>query len=388
MGRNLATIVSLLCITAGLATAAVNVRDHGAVGDGKADDTEPFRAAIQASAAAREPVYVPRGVYRVGATLVLENTAMVGPEGGAWPADIDALPALVPTHRDGPCVELRAGGSLRGISIRYEWDKEPQSGPAAVLVSGIGAWISGVKIQYPWDGIMTDGVHNVGRLNIADVFIVSPRNVGVRVTGTWDVPALRNIEVWNAGPVPRPLERGVGFDLGKNDLIRLTDCFAFAMGTGFLLRDRIPGCSIKGGTWGLMTGCATDYCGVGIRVQGEHTLSVAGGTFWEHQQSLIVDGPARIRLAGAELKSNGAPAVEVRNSDHVIITGCSLLRPMREYRAPAVLLTGGRIVLQGNVIQSTDRGVVIGPKVRSYTGSGNMIDSPKAPMTDGRRRPR
>lgn len=367
------------------ASASIDVRSLGAVGDGKTDDTAPFLKAVRLAGDQKKPIYVPRGVYRVGKTVVLENAALTGPDPGAWPADTDAIPALIPTHRDGPCIELKAGGSLKGICIRYEWDKEPEEGPPAVLVSGIGAWVSSVKLMYPWDGIMADGVSNIGRLNIADVFIVSPRNIGVRVTGTWDVPALRNIEVWNAGPVARPLEKGIGFDLGKNDLIRLTDCFAFAMGTGFLLRDKIPGCKIEGGTWGVMTGCSTDFCGVGINVQGDHTVSVTGGTYWQHHQSLIVDGDkARVRVNGAELKSNGSPAVDVRRSDHVVITGCSLLRTMEEHQAPAVTLTGGRTILQGNHIEAQGPGIVIGEKVRDLVMTGNLIAAKGAKVEDRR----
>ena len=40
----------------------------------------------------------------------------------------------------------------------------------------------------------------------------------MRLTGTWDVPRLHNIEVWNAGasePGNRGLEHGTGFLLGK-----------------------------------------------------------------------------------------------------------------------------------------------------------------------------
>lgn len=364
---------------------SINVRSLGAKGDGKSDDTIAFMEAAAAARKERRTIYVPRGTYRIGKPIVLENAALHGPEPGAWPADTDATPVIIPTHRDGPCVELKAGGSLRGICIRYEWDKEPEAGPAAVLVSGIGAWVSSVKLMYPWDGIMADGVSNVGRLNIADVFIVSPRNIGVRVTGTWDVPALRNIEVWNAGPVPRGLEKGIGFDLGKNDLIRLTDCFAFAMNVGFLLRDKIPGCKIEGGTWGVMTGCSTDFCSIGIKVEGENTVSISGGTFWQHHNGLIVDGEkARVRLTGAEVKSNGAPAVTVQSADHVIVSGCSLLRPMKEHAGPVVEVMGGRAVLQGCHIEGHGAGIVIGAKAGEVVMNGNLTDT-KEPKVEDRR---
>jgi hypothetical protein len=351
--------------------AAVDVRRCGAKGDGKADDAPAFLAAIARATAQKVPVTVPMGIYRLGKPLVLGSVALCGPPGGAWNADIDSMPVLEPSHRDKPCVTMGAGAGLKGLCIRYKWQAEPTSGPAAVLVTGIGAYISGVKIMYPWDGIITDGVNNVGRLHIENVFMVSPRNVGVRVTGTWDVPSLRNVEVWNAGPVPRGLDKGIGFDLGKNDLIRLTDCFAFAMQTGFLLRDKIPGCKIEGGTWGTMANCATDYCGYGLVVEGDNTVSVSGGTFWNHAEGLVVRGStARVRIAAAEFRSNGAPAVKVLSADHVALLGCSILRPMKEHKPPTVLLEGGRTILSGNRIDGWGVGIAVnGPAALTATGN-------------------
>jgi hypothetical protein len=374
-----ATVILLLPSASVLLPAQdeyIDVRGAGAAGDGTTDDTAAFLTAVHRGREEGRQVFVPRGKYVISEPINLENIGVTGPAVGAWPADINALPSILPAHRDGPAFRLGAGGSLRGLDITYQWDEEPEHGPPAVLIEGIGAYVSNTRIRYAWDGIVTDGDNNVGRLNIENVFMVAIRNTGVRVTGTWDVPRLNNIEVWNAGPVKNGMEKGIGFHLGKNDLIRITDCFVFAMKHGFLLEDRIEGSSIEGGTWGVMNGCSTDYCPIGIEVRGEHTLSVSGGTFWEHQESLIVDGKkARVRVSGAELKSNGDPVVVVKDADHVVISGCSLLRMMEDFGAPAVVLDGGRTTLTGNHIESYGRGVVINEGVGGAVISGNTIDA-------------
>lgn len=369
-------VIAMLLLTP-LLTAQqdmVSVKDHGAVGDGETDDTAAFKAALAQAGNNGQHVYVPRGRYVLSDTLELKNIGLSGPSVGAWPADIDALPSILPTHLDGPALHLLAGGSVQGLDITDQRKTETEEGPPAILISGIGVFISNCRIRYPWDAIITDGENNVGRLNIDNVFIVAPRNVGVRVTGTWDVPALRNVEVWNAGPVPRGLNKGIGFHLGKNDLIRVTDCFAFAMRYGFLVEDEIEGCEIKGGTWGLMTGCATDYCGTGVEVRGNNTLSITGGTFWDHAESLRVEGEgARVRITGAELKSNGSPSVVVNGGDHVVVTGCSILRPMETFDAPAVVFDRGSLVLANNNIESHGPGVRIGPDAGAGIVRGNLI---------------
>lgn len=353
----------------------INVRDLGATGDGQHDDTEAFLNATARAQSEGKHVFVPRGRYRISQPIPLNNIGITGPLVGAWPADVEALPSILPAHQSAPAFHLLAGGSLRGLDITYHWPKEPPSGPPAVLIGGIGCYVSNMRIRYAWDGIITDGKNNVGRLNIENVFMVSIRNVGVRVTGTWDVPRLNNIEVWNAGRLKQGMAKGIGFHLGKNDLIRITDCFVFAMRHGFLLEDRIEGSTIEGGTWGVMNGCSTDFCPVGIEVRGKHTLSVNGGTFWEHQASLVVDGAeAKVRVSGSELKSNGSPVVVIRACDHAVITGCSLLRPMESFDAPAVRLEGGRTTLSGNHIESYGAGIVIGGGVKSALIEGNTID--------------
>jgi hypothetical protein len=98
-----------------------------------------------------------------------------------------------------------------------------------------------------------------------------------------------------------------------------------------------------------------------------------------------VDGAkARVRLSGAEMKANNGAAVEVRNSDHVVVSGCGLLRPMKEYRPPAVLLSGGRTVLTGNHIESQGAGIVIGQNVREAAMHGNLVDARDAAVDDRR----
>ena len=362
----------------------VSVKDLGAVGDEKHDDTQAFLDAVAKAKEERTNVFVPKGYYRISKTIELENVGMFGPEAGAWNADLnDVLPAIIPSHTDGPAFHLGAAGSLKGLDISYYGITNESGGPPAVLVSGIGVYIANMRIRYAWDGILTDGEHNVGRLNIENVFMVTIRNVGVRVIGTWDVPRLDNIEVWNTdlNHLSHPIKEGIGFHLLKNDLIRLTDCFVFAMQTGFLLENELEGAKIKGGTWGVMNGCSTDFCGRGIVVKGDHTLSVSGGCLWNHGQSVLVDGEgACVRVTGTEMKSNGAPCVQVDESHNVVVTGCSLVSPMPEHRYHAALLNGGNTVLSANSIISTASGVEIGPDVDYALVTSNMIKADMEPL--------
>ena len=53
--------------------ACFNVKDYGAVGDGKTDDGNAIQAAAQAAQTARGVLYFPEGTYLVGKTITLSR---------------------------------------------------------------------------------------------------------------------------------------------------------------------------------------------------------------------------------------------------------------------------------------------------------------------------
>lgn len=354
--------------------AQINVADCGAKGDGKTDDTRAFEKAIAQAERLHCPVYVPPGTYRLSKTLNLQGVAMIGPAGGAWPADKDALPVLEPVQKNTPCVALGSGASLEGLCIRYA--SPPTNGAPAVVLKGGGITLDRLKIANAWDGISSDGASNVGRLNVSNVFMVDVRNVGVRLTGTWDFSSLRNIEVWNGSENSYARNSGVGFQLGLNAGLSLEDCTVFGMGTGYQLPQNLPHSKIQGHTWATMNGCFADLCVNGIEVQSGANLTVTGGSFHDDHTALEVNGSgARVTVRGADLRSNSGPVVDVQQCADAVITGNNLLRLMPRFGAPAVLLRGGPTVLGNNDIESDGAGVELAKGLQSAAVNGNLIAS-------------
>ena len=72
------TVFLLACALFGsttpVASAQVSVRDYGAKGDDKTDDTGAFVAALRAS----RDVYVPEGVYQIGTVELSDQTWLHG----------------------------------------------------------------------------------------------------------------------------------------------------------------------------------------------------------------------------------------------------------------------------------------------------------------------
>lgn len=58
---------------------SISVKDFGAVGDGIADDTAAFQAAVDAA----QTIYVPAGTYRISTVTISSNTTLIGVDKGS-----------------------------------------------------------------------------------------------------------------------------------------------------------------------------------------------------------------------------------------------------------------------------------------------------------------
>lgn len=359
----------------------VRVTDFGAVGDGRTDSTDAFRRAL--ASVSSQPhgatVLVPPGVYRLTGTLEVRRCLLLGLAAGAWPADAGPMPQLLIDHTSGPAVIALDGASLHGLDFNYRHRANgPTPFPPTVLLAGNGISITNLRIHAAYDGIIADGKSNLGRLNIENVFMPQLYHCGVYVTRTYDIPTLRNIEVW----VPHTWNlrnQGIGFRFGRNDGVRISNCFAFQCAQGFVF-DMDEG---KGGgaTWGEMNQCGTDACSEGIIISAPVYLNIRGGTYWDHHTTLrIDDAGADVAVTGAMMQSNGAPTVVVKACRRVTITGCQFRRAFANPKVWAMELLGGTaITVTGCLFSDDSPGVRIAPGVGAVTLTGNLFTSADLP---------
>ncbi len=302
-----------------------NVKDFGAKGDGVTDDTQAFISALEkATADYGGTVKVPRGRYVITKTITVDKCFLVGSETGGWNSDHGFLPTILVRHKDGPCILAKEGASICGLNFEYAMpgNGAEEYGPT-ILLSGVGISIENLRMHAPYEGIMADDEMNVGRLNIENVFIVSARECGVYVSKTFDIPTIRNVEVWNTDGYS--FQHCTGFRFAKNDEMRVTDCFAFGCNIGYhFVTDPTDKGDYKGKTWGGLTGCSSDFCSYGVVVENVQSLRINGGSFWSHWKSLDIIGPGPVVISGADIRSNGDSAVVLDGCDSVTITGCAI----------------------------------------------------------------
>ena len=313
--------------------ADVNVKDFGAIGDGKVAnierDTNAFLAAIQASRTKGAAIHVPLGRYLLSKPLVLEDQTLIGSLVGGWNTDTDNLPTLVILHHEGPAITLARGSAVHGVhvldsvrpdgggGVEAQPERRFEVRPPAFRVIGQCS-ISNVKIQYAYDAIVLASETENGRTNIENVFIISPGRDGVYFTGCSDLPTLRNVEAWcNVGP-----SKGAGFRFGHNDGLHANRLFAYGFEDGYVFNDAPMAVQRN---YGTLVDCSTDNCQHGIIVAGHTRLNIIGGDFLNHHETLLIHSRfASVRMANAHLRSNGSPAVACDEADALILSSCEI----------------------------------------------------------------
>ena len=71
--------------------APIDVRNHGAVGDGVANDTAALQAAINAGIANEKDVFIPAGTYKITSTLIVASTSIRIYGSGRYESIIDSF---------------------------------------------------------------------------------------------------------------------------------------------------------------------------------------------------------------------------------------------------------------------------------------------------------
>lgn len=316
-----------------LSGAAVSVLDCGARGDGSTDCTAAFHHAIRRAKEAGLAVCVPGGRYRLRDTLCLNGVSLWGDPSGSWPANSATQPTLLFDAPSVPGIRL-ADATLSGLCIRTAGD--PDAAPT-ILVEGDDVTVENLKLFNAARGVVTARPGLRG-LKLQDLFMADPQYIGVELDGCRGETVIRNVEVWPSTTAPVPFaQNGMGFRLSDNDQLWMEDCFVWNAQRAILLEETDG----RGNTV-YMNNCSVDFCANGLVVYGTHDITVEGGTFWNHYTGVqLMEGASRLRMRCMDLKSNGAPVMEVRAVGALSCEGLILRRTMDDREVPVLWLEGG-----------------------------------------------
>ncbi len=234
-----------------------NVRDFGALGDGKTDDTKAFQKALDTAGKAKGGVvYAPQGNYFFAGHLNVPNAVTLA---GIWesvpahngirdrglPKPTDDGTTFLVTQGAGdekapPFITLNTNSTLKGVVIYYpeqNIDDVPKAYPWAIAMRGKNPAVLAVEMLNPYNGI--DASRNERHL-IRDVH-GQPLRRGIFVDAIYDIGRVENVHFnpwWSVKPklFQWQMENGEAFIFGKSDwqYVYNTFCFGYNIGYRFI----------------------------------------------------------------------------------------------------------------------------------------------------------
>ena len=249
-----------------------NVREFGAKGDAKSDDTKSIQNAIDAAAELGGAVYLPPGVYRSAELQMRPHVSLTG------------IPAWDYEHGFGSVIRLADARAQCLLNI---------TGAFGVTIDGIsldggklGAGVHGVWLNKPDYGKQED-TFRIERCQIANF-----SGDGVRLTRAWCFSIRHSMIAYNAGD---------GISLRGWDGFLLDNWLSGNHGAGFAAREQNASCTF--------TGNRIEWNREGMLIAGGDGYNITGNFFDRAGTcGLAVLGGEQISITGNFIKRSGKNA--------------------------------------------------------------------------------
>ncbi len=341
---------------------ALNVLDFGAVGDGKKDNTEAFKAAIKAAAASGNnyTVFIPRGQYLIIGTLDIPSNVMLeGVFRGPSASNKDQGSVLLATAGAGdengtPFITLHQGCTLRGVSVFYPEQKiknPPTPYPWTIRGHGDNISLLNVLLVNPYQAV-DFGTQPAGRHYINGLY-AQPLCRGLFIDQCYDVGRVENVHFWPFwggwdGELYEFMRaKAVAFILGRTDWEFVSNCFCigYHIGYHFVANKSGPGNC-------LFTQCGSDIGPKAVQVdasQHHAGLSFVNCQFMAGvEMGKTNDGPVKFTACGFWNVPTTDNHAVLDGTGHTTFAGCHFIGwGQRDKTAPAILARRGGITVNG-----------------------------------------
>ena len=345
-----------LALFASASLGQSSVRDFGAVGDGNADDTAAFQAAIDACAAAGGGIVAaPVGNYLIAGHLTVKpNVTLQGvwttPTARTQNQGTTLLATEGAGNADGePFITLLANGALKGLTVFYPQQTiPPQPYPWCVRGIGDNCSLVDVLLANPYQGV-DFGTYPAGRHYIKTLY-GQPLLKGLFIDKCFDVGRVEDVHFWpfwNTDGLEWTRQNGEAFIIGRTDWEYLVNLFCISYKVGFHFiptADGAPNC--------VLTQCGSDVGPCAVLVddcQGHAGLSFSNSQF---MAGIVVSptntGPVKFTSCGFWGLGETAEHARIAGSGQAFFTGCHFIGwGQADAAAPAIRAVSGGLTVQG-----------------------------------------
>jgi outer membrane murein-binding lipoprotein Lpp len=336
-----------------------NVRDFGAKGDAKSDDTAAFQRAIDAAHAdGGGTVFVPRGNYLIASHITVKKFVSLK---GIWEAppayaQMQGTTLLATNDEHGlqgtPFITLTENNTLAGLVIFYPNQSKEDPKPYPWTVRGAGGDNCTIKdclFVNPWAAV-DFGTNPCGRHLIDGLYMQSLYR-GIFIDRCFDVGRINNVHIWpfwTEGLMKWTEQNGTAFILGRTDWEYISNCFciSYKVGYHFVANKDGPGNCV-------LTTCGSDIGPTAVLV--DDTQGHAGVTFVNGQFMAGIEvrptnhGPVKFTACGFW-------GVQNVHESHAVLAGkgttsfenCHFIAwDQKKTHAPAILAKSGALTVTG-----------------------------------------
>jgi hypothetical protein len=375
-----------------------SVRDFGAKGDGKTDDTAAFQKALDAAGkTGGGVVHAPRGNYYFAGHLnvppavtlkgVWESVpAHNGIRDAGLPKPTDDGTTFLVTESAGkedgpPFITLNHNTTLKGVVIYYpDQDpvEEPKPYPWAIAMRGKNPAVLAVELLNPYNGI--DASQNERHL-IRDVQ-GQPLRRGIFVDHIYDIGRIENVHFnpwWSMKPklFAWQQKHGEAFIFGKSDwqYVYNTFCFGYNVGYKFIKTS-------SGDCNGNFLGIGADDCFTALEVENcsRIGLLISNGEFVSFHgpdPTMIRVGTNNvggIRFVNSAFWGPCNQIAKIAGSGTVGFSDCTFVQWDRNKDGRhAIQAKSGNLIVRGCEFQEDKPQVEIGAAVRKAVVTDNLI---------------
>jgi hypothetical protein len=377
-----------------------NVRQFGAAGDAKTDDTAAFQRALDAVAkSGGGTVYAPPGRYLLrGSISVPDGVTLQGSfhcvpshtglrdQGQAKPGDDGTALFVTAGHgsEEGePFLTLNTNSAVCGLTIYYPeqvTDDAPIAYPWTIAMRGKNPAVLDVELLNPYQGI--DASRNE-RHNIRNV-TGQPLRRGIWVDAIYDIGRIENVHFnpwWNSHTkvYQWQTENADAFIFGRADweYVLNTFCFGYHVGYRFVQTS-------TGNCNGNFLGIGADDCNRAILVEqcAPYGLLITNGEFTSfhgNDPTMIEVRPTNqgvVRLTNSAFWGPCNQIAKIAGTGTVGFNDCTFVQWGKTADRAAIQASSGSVLVRGCEFLENKPHILLGESVDRAVISGNLFAGP------------